>query len=182
MIRLSPAALTAAALALAAPLFAQNAPPPAPAPTVAAMKTADGKDVGTASFTQTDHGVLIAVKVHDIAPGRHGLHIHAVGACTPDFQAAGGHFNPGNAEHGFHAPGGYHAGDLPNLDVAADGTAEAEFFVPDLTIHGNAREGLPLTLHDVDGSALMIHAATDDYTTMASSGGRLACGVIVPKP
>jgi Cu-Zn family superoxide dismutase len=172
------APLLAAVLVLAAPVVAEEAA----APTVAAMKTADGKDVGTATFTQTDHGVLIAVKVHDIAPGRHGLHIHAVGACTPDFNAAGGHFNPGNVEHGFHAPGGYHAGDLPNLDVAADGTAEAEFFVPDLTITGPVSAALPLTLSDADGSALMIHAATDDYKTMASSGGRLACGVIVAKP
>lgn len=145
------------------------------------MKTAEGKDVGTASLTQTDHGVLIAVKVHGTAPGRHGLHIHAVGACTPDFNAAGGHFNPVDVEHGFHAPGGYHAGDLPNLDVRADGTAEAEFFVPGLSVQGPASEALPLTLNDADGSALMIHAATDDYKTMASSGGRLACGVIVAK-
>jgi Cu-Zn family superoxide dismutase len=146
------------------------------------MKTADGKDVGTVAFVQTEHGVVVSVKVHDLSPGKHGLHIHAVGACTPDFMAAGGHFNPANTEHGFHAAGGYHAGDLPNLDVAADGTAQAEFFVPQVTIAGPVSEHLPYTLSDADGSSMMIHAATDDYKTMASSGGRLACGVIVPKP
>jgi len=168
-----------AAIALAAPVVAESAD--GAAPTVAQMRLTDGKDVGTVTFTQTGHGVVVAVKVHDIAPGKHGLHIHTVGACTPDFQAAGGHFNPSNFEHGFHTPGGYHAGDLPNLDVAADGTAAAEFFVPYVTIAGPASEQLPFTLSDLDGSAIMIHASTDDYKTMASSGGRLACGVIVPK-
>jgi hypothetical protein len=24
----------------------------------------------------------------------HGVHLHAVGKCTPDFAAAGGHFDP----------------------------------------------------------------------------------------
>jgi Cu-Zn family superoxide dismutase len=162
------------------PSLAQD-PAATPAPVVAAMHTAAGADVGTVSFTQTDHGVIVAVKVHDVSPGRHGLHIHTVGACTPDFMAAGGHFNPANTEHGFHAAGGYHAGDLPNLDVAADGTAEAEFFVPQVTIAGPVSAALPYTLSDADGSAMMIHAGTDDYMTMASSGGRLACGVIVPK-
>jgi len=166
-----------ACAALAAPSFAEEAA----APTVAAMKTAEGQEVGTATFVQTEHGVVVSVKVKGIAPGQHGFHIHETGACTPDFQAAGGHFNPAKAEHGFHTPGGYHAGDLPNLDVGADGTATAEFFVPGVTIAGPATERLPHTLSDADGSAMMIHAATDDYRTMASSGGRLACGVIVPK-
>ena len=174
-----------AALALGAPLLAQSgeapAAAPAPAPTVTQMRTAEGKDVGTVTFTQTDHGVLIAVKVQGISPGKHGLHIHQTGACTPDFMAAGGHFNPGNAEHGFHAPGGYHVGDLPNLDVAADGTATAEFFVPGVTIKGEVGGHLRHTLSDQDGSSMMIHAATDDYKTMASSGGRFACGVIAAK-
>lgn len=149
--------------------------------TVAAMHLADGTDVGTVTFTQTDHGVVMAVSVHGLPAGRHGLHIHQTGACAPDFMAAGGHFNPGASEHGFHAPGGYHVGDLPNLDVAADGTATAEFFVPDLSIMAPASPELPYTLNDGDGAAIMIHAATDDYKTMASSGGRQACGVIVAK-
>ncbi|WP_051020630.1 superoxide dismutase family protein [Porphyrobacter sp. AAP82] len=149
--------------------------------TVAAMKLADGTDVGSVRFTQTAQGVVVTVAVKGLPAGRHGLHIHQTGACAPDFMAAGEHFNPGATEHGFHAPNGYHAGDLPNLDVAADGTATAEFFVPDLTIHGPVSEALPHALHDADGAAIMIHAATDDYKTMASSGGRQACGVIIPK-
>lgn len=175
-----PAFAALALAAVAAPVLADHHQAGEGA-TVAAMKLADGTDVGTVSFTQTEHGVVVSVAVKGLPAGKHGLHIHTVGACAPDFMAAGGHFNPAATEHGFHAPGGYHAGDLPNLDVAADGTATAEFFVPDVTIHGPASEALPFTLHDDDGAAIMIHAATDDYKTMASSGGRQACGVIVPK-
>ncbi len=178
--RLALLAAAAAAAAPTAPALAGNAA--APAPVVAAMRTASGAEVGTVTLTQTPRGVIVAVKVRDIAPGKHGLHIHATGACSPDFMAAGGHFNPGNSEHGFHSTGGYHAGDLPNLEVRADGTAEAEFFVAQVSIAGPVSDLLPYTLSDADGSAMMIHAANDDYATMASSGGRLACGVIVPKP
>ncbi len=183
MTRLARTALLAALAtgALAAPIAAHDHAASDGA-TVAAMKLADGTEVGTVTFTQTDHGVVMSVAVKGLPAGKHGLHIHQTGACAPDFMAAGGHFNPASAEHGFHAPGGYHVGDLPNLDVAPDGTATAEFFVPDLSIMGPVREALPYTLNDGDGAAIMIHAATDDYKTMASSGGRQACGVIVPKP
>lgn len=175
------AAASAAAASIAVPAVADHHETPEAGATVAAMKLADGTDVGTISFTQTGHGVVVAVAVKGLPAGKHGLHIHQTGACTPDFMAAGGHFNPAAKEHGFHTEGGYHVGDLPNLDVAADGTAMADFFVPYVTIHGPASEMLPYTLHDEDGAAIMIHAASDDYKTMASSGGRQACGVIIPK-
>lgn len=179
--RLTALAALAAASAITVPALADQHEAPEAGATVAAMKLADGTDVGTISFTQTGHGVVVAVAVKGLPAGKHGLHIHQTGACTPDFMAAGGHFNPAAKEHGFHTEGGYHAGDLPNLDVAADGTAMADFFVPYVTVHGPASEMLPYTLHDEDGASIMIHAATDDYKTMASSGGRQACGVIVPK-
>jgi Cu-Zn family superoxide dismutase len=148
---------------------------------VAAMRTADGKEVGTIAFREAQHGLIVTARVSGLPAGAHGLHIHTVGACAPDFNAAGGHFNPAGTEHGFLAASGYHAGDMPNLDVAADGTGEAEFFVPGLTLTSPVDERRPYTLGDGDGAAIMIHAATDDYQTMASSGGRLACGVILPK-
>lgn len=175
-----PALALMVASAIASPVLADHHGGESGA-TVAAMRLADGTDVGTVTFTQTEHGVVLAVAVKGLPAGKHGFHIHLTGACAPDFLAAGGHFNPGATEHGFHAPGGYHTGDLPNLDVAADGTAMAEFFVPDLSIMGPIREALPYTLNDGDGASIMIHAATDDYKTMASSGGRQACGVIIPK-
>src|SRR5580765_6795089 len=56
---------------------------------------------GTAEFTESQQGtgklVTITVTVSGLKPGMHGVHLHAVGKCTPDFAAAGGHFDPGPA-------------------------------------------------------------------------------------
>lgn len=163
---------------VAVPVMAQE---PEPRETIeTSVRTADGKDAGVISFEQTDHGVLVTARLKNLAEGPHGFHIHETGACTPDFTAAGGHYDPLGAEHGFHSPGGYHVGDLPNIRAGADGTAEAEFFVPQVTLTGPENDRYPYTLADADGSAIMIHAEGDDYRVMASSGGRVACGVIVP--
>ena len=32
--------------------------------------------------------------VSGLKAGMHGVHLHAVGKCEPDFAAAGGHFDP----------------------------------------------------------------------------------------
>jgi len=144
------------------------------------LQTADGGAAGTATFKQTRHGVVITVELNNLEPGSHGLHIHETGACTPDFAAAGGHYNPLKSEHGFESDGGYHVGDLPNIDVAADGTGRGEVFVPQVKLGGPDNKRYPFTLRDADGSAIVVHAAGDDYKAMASSGDRVACGVIVP--
>ena len=36
------------------------------------------------------------------------------------------HFNPEHKEHGFDNPKGFHVGDLPNLEVDAEGKVTAE--------------------------------------------------------
>lgn len=167
--------LPALALLGAAPIAATTPEQPVEA----SLTLADGTDAGTATFTQTAHGVMIAVDLKNLTPGPHGLHLHEKGMCAPDFKAAGGHFNPMGAEHGFKTEGGYHAGDLPNVEVAADGTGQTELFVPQVTVSGPADDNYPYTLADADGTAIMIHAGADDYMDMASSGDRMACGVVV---
>ena len=144
------------------------------------LRTSDGGDAGTATFKQAMHGVVITLDLKNLSPGPHGFHIHETGACTPDFKAAGGHYNPINAEHGFDSEGGYHVGDLPNIAVASDGTARGDVFVPQVSLTGPENDRYPYTLRDADGSAIMVHAQADDYRAMASSGDRAACGVIVP--
>lgn len=147
------------------------------------VTTADGRDAGIVTFTQAEHGVLVSAKMINLTQGAHGFHIHETGACSPDFDAAGGHFNPGDTQHGFHAKDGYHAGDMPNIKVGEDGTARAEFFVPHVTLGTPGADHLPHTLADKDGSAIMIHAEADDYRDIASAGARVACGVIfAPRP
>ena len=145
------------------------------------LSTADGGEAGTATFRQALHGVIIVLDLKNLTPGPHGLHIHETGACAPDFKAAGGHYNPTGAEHGFDTEGGFHIGDLPNITIAADGSARGEVFVPQVSLSGPVDERYPHTLRDADGSAIMIDAGGDDYRDMASSGDRVACGVINPK-
>lgn len=147
----------------------------------AKVTTADGRDAGMVTFEQGEHGVLVVAHLKNLSQGPHGFHIHETGACTPDFKAAGSHYNPLDAEHGFESEGGYHVGDLPNVHVGADGTAMTEFFVPQVTLTGPENDRYPYTLDDADGSAIMIHASGDDYVRMDSAGERAACGVIVPK-
>ena len=135
-----------------------------------------GAALGTASFEQTPTGVLIGVQVAGLAPGAHGIHLHGVGACTPDFGAAGGHINPSGAAHGLRNPEGPDSGDLPLLHVGADGSAHAEFFTSGVSISG----GNAPALLDEDGSAVVIHEHPDDHLTqpIGGAGGRVGCGVV----
>lgn len=138
----------------------------------------DGAAKGSATLTQTDTGIRLAVDGTGLLPGAHGLHLHTVGRCDPpDFASAGSHWNPSGAVHGKDAAGGPHRGDLPNLIAGTDGAGRVE-----MTITGAYLTGGENPLLDADGAALVIHAAPDDYRTDPSgnSGGRIACGVVVP--
>lgn len=140
----------------------------------AAIQTAEGKSAGTATLIAGPHGLLVTGSFTDLPPGEHGFHIHEIGACTPDFAAAGEHLNTAGREHGFLAEPGYHAGDMPNIDVAEDGTATLQVFATELV--GDVSN----ILFDEDGSAFVIHAGPDDYMDKDSAGNRIACGVIEP--
>src|SRR5690606_25253705 len=109
--------------------------------------------------------------------GLHGFHFHEKGICeAPDFESAGGHFNPTGASHGLDHEDGPHAGDLPNLEVGPDGTVKEEFFVENLTLLAGEEN----SLYQEGGTSLIIHAEADDGTTQPSgnSGDRIACGVV----
>lgn len=138
---------------------------------------AKGGTVGSAMLTEGPNGVTIAVTVSNLPPGKHGLHIHAAGKCDPpDFQTAGGHFNPFGKKHGLKSPEGPHAGDLPNLEVGPDGKGKIETKVGGLTL---TKEGLA-SLFGPNGTAVVIHAGPDDEMSdpAGNSGARIACGVI----
>lgn len=138
------------------------------------LRNANDQVVGEATLRQTPSGVLIVIELTSAPPGTHAFHIHETGRCTPDFGAAGGHFNPAGSEHGYLNPAGYHAGDLPNLNIPQSGRHRGDRFVPNLRLVG---EG---ALLDADGSALMIHAFADDYRTdpAGAAGDRIICGVV----
>ncbi|WP_241527361.1 superoxide dismutase family protein [Sphingomonas turrisvirgatae] len=137
----------------------------------AALAMADGTPAGSATATQTADGLAITVSVTGIPAGPHGVHVHMTGKCeAPKFESAGGHWNPTSAQHGLDNPKGSHAGDMPNLTAAADGTGNLSFTL---------KSGTMAQLLDADGSAFVVHAGQDDQKTDPSgnSGDRIACGV-----
>jgi Cu-Zn family superoxide dismutase len=142
----------------------------APMPLVNAL----GAPIGNVRAWQTSGGVTFRIDASGLPHGIHGLHVHSVGRCDPpDFTSAGAHWNPAGKQHGMNNPQGPHAGDLPNVDVAANGVLAATVTLPGATM---------AELLDADGAALVLHAKADDYMTDPSgnSGGRIACAVVRP--
>jgi superoxide dismutase, Cu-Zn family len=163
-------------LASASTILVCMALPAAAQTATAALKNANGGDVGTAEMTQTPAGVLIKLSVKGLPPGDHAFHVHAVGKCEPPFESAGPHFNPANKKHGLMATDGPHAGDMPNLHIPAGGELVVEVLNSNITLE----KGKPNSVFDTDGSALVIHAGVDDYKTdpTGNAGGRIGCGVV----
>lgn len=150
----------------------------------AVLESPSGDPVGTVTFRQTATGVLIMTELNGLSPGGHAFIVHEVGTCTPDFSAAGDHFNPEDAEHGFIHPAWKrgegtrgHGGDLPNIYAASDGSARADFFTVGFTLDSGPRH----SVFDADGSAIIVHEKPDAYGEEESdTGNRVACGIIRP--
>ena len=172
-LHVSAAILAAASLGCARGTVVQTAP--ARSIAHADLSDASGQPIGSATLTQTPHGVLISAQLHNLPPGQHAFHIHAVGECTPPLTSAGPHFNPTNRQHGIENVAGMHAGDMPNITVPESGIVQVQV----LSTMTSLAEGGNRILDD-DGSALVVHATADDYVSdpAGNAGARIACGVI----
>ncbi|HET7041078.1 MAG TPA: superoxide dismutase family protein [Gemmatimonadales bacterium] len=171
-----PSALLPLLLATSACAVSMGPPRTKPEALRVALFDRDGASVGAVVLTADSAGMTLAFDVHDLSPGAHGVHVHAIGRCErPDFLSAGPHLDVGGHAHGLDNPAGHHLGDLPNLVVGPDGRATA-------TLRLQPRDGkfTPRTLLDSDGSAIIIHAGPDDGHTDPSgnSGARIACGIV----
>lgn len=161
----------------------------------AVLHVPEGGAIGRVNMTALDGGgVLVRATIRKgaVAPGFHGFHVHAVGACDPaarnaagapaPYDSAKGHLNPAGGTHGAHA------GDLPTLLVTSTSRAVLETVTDSLTL---------ADVLDADGAALIVHAGRDnqanipprysspagpgpDSDTLATgdSGGRIACGAV----
>ena len=174
--------LIAGVLALLTARSSEAAQPKVGLSAEAALVSPSGDSMGTVTFRQAPSGVLIMAEVMGLAPGGHAFIIHEVGTCTPDFGAAGDHFNPTDTEHGFIHPAWQsaessegHGGDLPNIYAASDGSARADFFSVGITLDMGPRN----SVFDADGSAIIVHEKPDSYgEEEPDTGDRVACGVI----
>lgn len=153
-----------------------------------AAATLSGQDItGEAEFIEYEFATQKLVKIvvtlagdpEKLKPGLHAVHIHEKGTCEGEFKCAGGHFDPGpagNSDPDVNHP--FHAGDLPNIEINAEGKGTLEAVTTRVTLS----EG-PLCILSGEGSALMIHANPDPYHggehgSGVSGGPRLVCGII----
>jgi len=110
------------------------------------------------SSTEGVNQVDVTIRVSGLKPGKHAVHIHETGKCTP-CSAAKGHFDPG--PYGFTAPDGnhpFHSGDLVNLEVNPAGSGVLHTSTTRVTLSPG-----PLSVFDADGSAIIIHTDPDTY-------------------
>ncbi|WP_037310692.1 superoxide dismutase family protein [Ruegeria halocynthiae] len=138
---------------------------------------AQGAVIGEATVKQGPNGVLLHVRVTDLPPGKHGLHLHSHGVCEPGegFKTAKGHVGKVEGAHGLMNPEGPEPGDIPNIYVGADGIGEMEAFTTLVTLEGGDN-----ALLDADGSTFIIHEKADDHISqpIGGAGGRIACGIL----
>lgn len=141
-----------------------------------AIRNAKGDAIGRMMIRDGANALVMRVSIQPggLPPGWHGMHFHAVGDCSDaKLLNAKAHVNHDQGKHGLLNPDGPDEGDLPNLYVAQDGSANAEVTSETpLTGEGGLRDG--------DGSALIVHAEEDDHASqpIGGAGDRIACAVI----
>lgn len=134
-----------------------------------------GAVCGMVYFYQWKEGVLVLADIRHLPVSNEkqsignffGFHIHEHGDCSGDqtdpFKNAGGHYNPWQQEHPFHA------GDLPPLLGNRDGQAFSLFLTDRFQVA------------EILNRSVIIHGQPDDFTSQpaGNSGMRIACGPIL---
>ena len=140
---------------------------------MATLSPATGQQAsGTVSFTPMSNGrVQVKADLQNVPAGMHGFHLHEVGDCSNNGQAAGGHFNPTMMPHGAPDAASHHAGDFGNVTADASGIVHTSFTTTALSLSGT---------NSAVGRAVVLHGGSDDLTSQpaGNSGPRIACGVV----
>jgi Cu-Zn family superoxide dismutase len=132
--------------------------------------TGTAESIGTVTFRQGEHGLIIEPNLAGLTPGPVGAHIHQNADCGPGPDgtpagAAGTHIDPNTTGKHEGPYGQGHLGDTPNLVVEQDGTVKLPVLAP------------RVKLSDLAGKSFMIHAAKDNYSDQPG-GSRAYCGII----
>ncbi len=147
-------------------------PPPAPGASSQLAPRSGSNTSGMVTFTDLGGALRVDAQLSGLTSGEHGFHIHEVGDCSAaDASSAKGHYNPAGKRHGHYDHEPHHGGDMPNLVANAQGEARL------------SAELKGVTLSEVIGRSLVVHADPDDYMSQpaGNSGKRVACGVIVAR-
>jgi len=144
-----------------------------------ATPTGPGEVLGTVNVADSPAGAAVKTALKGLPPGPHGFHVHETGSCAPTTAnnqpvpagGAGGHFDPQRTGKHEGPDGAGHLGDLPVLQVAADGSAAANLTAPHIKDVAVLR-----------GKAVVIHAGGDNYSDqpapLGGGGARIACGIL----
>ena len=101
-----------------------RAEPAKPLTATANLVNLQGKSIGTATLTQVQDGVNVAIAARSLPKNTTlAWHIHQTGTCDPKgkFASAGSHFNSLEKSHGFEHAEGHHAGVAAPVAVALHG-------------------------------------------------------------
>ncbi|MGE5107652.1 MAG: superoxide dismutase family protein [Sphingobacteriales bacterium] len=132
---------------------------------------------GLVTFTQVDNG-KVKMQLEIIVPSRAGqsvaIHIHEHGMCGNAGGDAHGHWNPKGASHGKWGSTSYHAGDIGNIPLDANGKGRLVLETDLWSIGGSD------TTKNILHRGIIVHGGIDDYLTQpaGNSGPRIGCGEI----
>lgn len=137
--------------------------------------TGDTTVSGTVQFKEDDGKIkmVLQISIPQKANQTVAVHIHQNGSCDNKGEAAGGHWNPANKQHGRWGSGEFHLGDIGNVNLDGSGNGSMELETDLWSIGGDANK-------DILNKAVVVHSGADDFTTQptGNAGARLGCGVI----
>lgn len=133
---------------------------------------------GVILFRELANGnTKVVVDLKNLAPGKHGFHIHEYGDMREGCSSCCSHFNPYGQQHGGRDSKKRHVGDLGNIVVNDRGVCKCSFVDSRIKLKGRC---------NIIGRSVMIHADEDDLglggddesLRTGNAGARISCGVI----
>jgi Cu-Zn family superoxide dismutase len=140
---------------------------------------ADTTVMGRMLFTEVGNN-QVSMDLEVFVPQKAGssvaIHLHEHGMCGNAGADAHGHWNPTGKAHGKWGSDQYHAGDIGNISLNAEGRGK-------LTIVTNLWSIGGADSTNILNRGVIVHSGIDNYVAQpaGSSGPRIGCGVIMKK-